>query len=219
MARLKPVSEQFKIARQGTLEETRQVLIRMAKEAHAEVMATDPRPVTFTRRVDGKLGAAEDTVKADGVILYNYPRIAVVAEFALDTLRKLSPVDSGDYVRSHLLFLNGQSVDPEALLNWNEGDEVAISNTQPYARKIEVGSMTMKVPGTDHVYQQAQQIVNSRYGNIAKVYLTFRALHGGGSDLEVWAAGTSVRSGGHRPGSKGYEQWVRRQPTLLFYGK
>jgi hypothetical protein len=218
MARIKAVSEQFRIARQGTLEDTRQIVIATAKRAHAKVMATDPVPVTFTRLVDGHPGE-EESVKPNGVILYNYPRIAIVAEYALDTLRKLSPVLSGDYVRGHILFLNGNAVDPDALLAWKEGDEVAISNIAPYTRKIEVGAMTMRVPGTDHVYQQAEQIVNAKYGNVARTRLIFRPLYGGGTALEKWAAGTSLTSGSRRPGSKGYEDWVRRQPALLIGGK
>ncbi len=45
MARLRSVSEQFTIARQGTLEETRQILIRTAKDS-GHVCILDNRILT-----------------------------------------------------------------------------------------------------------------------------------------------------------------------------
>ena len=186
MARLQSVSEQFRIAKQGTLEQTRQVVIRTAKTEHAKIMATVPVPGSFTRVVDGKQSAPEEDVKANGVILYEYRRIDVVAQFALDTLREKSPVGSvrdehpGLYRDSHILFLNGEPVEIEALAAWKPGDDVAICNFVPYARKIEAGAMTMTVPGSDHVYEQAEQIVNGRYGNLAKATFAYRGIAGGG---------------------------------------
>lgn len=182
MARLKPVSEQFRIARRGTAVEVQRFIVATAKREHAKIMTTDPRPASFTRFVDGKAGAPEEDVGPTGTILYEYPRIDAVAEFALETLRKLSPVGSvgdkhpGLYRDSHMLFLNATPVDLAGLAAWKPGDEVSIANPLPYARKIEIGKMKMRVPGTDHVYQQAVQVVNGRFGNVAKARFTYRAL-------------------------------------------
>ena len=54
--------------------------------------------------------------------------------------------------------------------------ELAISNPLPYTRKIELGSMTMRVPGTSHVYEQAVSATNRRYGNVAKALFTWQGL-------------------------------------------
>jgi len=187
MARQQSVREQIDIVKQSTLAATQALLVATAKAAHAKVMATDPRPVTFQRFVDGSEGAPEEAVKPFGVIVYEYPRLNEVALFALETLRSLSPVGSardphpGAYRDGHRLYLNGQAVDD--LSTWHSGDDVCIMNFAPYARKIEVGNMAMKVPGTDHVYQQAQQLISARQGNLAKVTFEWRGLLSGGYTL------------------------------------
>lgn len=177
MARTAGIGQQFRIATQATLEETRKQLVKVAKREHARVMETDPRPTTFQRFVDGRLGAVEESVKGNGVIHYVYPRLDIVAQFAMETLFDRSPVLSGEYRNAHQLFLNGTAV--PNLKGWKSGDEVSISNPLPYSRKIEVGAMTMRVPGTSRVYQEAAKIVQGRFGNLAGITFTFRAVVGG----------------------------------------
>lgn len=176
MARIQGTSQSFSVAAQNTLEETQKLLVRVAKREHNRVLNTSPRPVSFERFVDGKQGAPEEAVKANGTILYTYPRLEVVAQFALETLFDLSPVLSGEYRKSHTLFLNGTAV--PNLRDYKSGDEVAISNPVPYARKIEIGKMTMRVPGTERVYAQAEKIIRRQYGNIARIRFTYRGLMG-----------------------------------------
>ncbi|GAA2888105.1 ribosomal protein S10 [Aminobacter niigataensis] len=177
MARTAGIGQQFRIATQATLEETRKQLVKVAKREHARVMGTDPRPTSFQRFVDGRVGAVEEAVKADGIIHYVYPRLDIVAQFAMETLFDRSPLLSGEYRMAHQLFLNGAAV--SNLKGWSTGDEVSISNPLPYSRKIEVGSMTMRVPGTSRVYQETAKIVQGRFGNLASVVFTFRAVVGG----------------------------------------
>jgi hypothetical protein len=38
--------------------------------------------------------------------------------------------------------------------------------------------MTMRVAGSEQVYQQALRVVRGKFGSIATVKFTFRALHG-----------------------------------------
>lgn len=179
MARLQAISSQFRVARLSTAEATHRAIVSLAKREHGKVMTSDPRPGGFTRFVDGRKGAREEAVKPNGVIIYEYQRLDLVVQFAFEALFDKSPVLSGAYRTAHTLFLNGA---PAAnLAAWKAGDDVAISNYVPYARKIEAGKMKMRVPGTDHVYAQAAQVVNARYGNVAKVHFTYRGISGGGS--------------------------------------
>jgi hypothetical protein len=66
-----------------------------------------------------------------------------VVQFALATLRDLSPVGKGSdphpglYRDSHKLFKNGYPIGN--LLTWKIGDEVSISNFVDYSRILEVG--------------------------------------------------------------------------------
>lgn len=169
------VSTSFSVAMQKTLAETQKLIVRTAKTEHAKIYHGSPRPASFERFVDGRKGAVEEAVKPTGVILYTYSYLDLVAQFAMETLYRLSPVLSGTYRNSHTLFLNNLAV--SNLKGFKPGDEVTISNPVPYARKIEVGRMKMSVPG--HVYERAARIVRSRYGNIATIGFTYRGFVGG----------------------------------------
>lgn len=175
MARAQATAQQFNLAIAGTLAEVRKAHAAFARRAHATVMAAAPRPSGFVRYVDGAKGAPEDAVKPNGVIVYDYLRIPEVARVAMELLFERSPVLSGLYRKSHTLFLNGAAV--PNLAGWRPGDQVAISNPAPYARKIEVGSMKMRVPG--HVYELVAQTLKQRFGNIANIGFTYRGLAGG----------------------------------------
>lgn len=193
MARYQPVEQQFRVAINGTLAELHKTLVATAKREHARIMDTDPRPSTFKRIVDGREGAIEEAVKPAGIIVYQYPRIAEVVQYAMEVLFDRSPVDSGDYRNAHMFFIENS---PAAnLKDWRPGQQVTITNPLPYARKIEVGAMTMRVPGTDHVYKQARDIVARRWGNAAAIRFTFRALVGGFVAIQERAAARGRHTG------------------------
>lgn len=174
--KIRNVSSQFATAIRGTQDEVRKWMVATAKREHMKVMNTEPRPGYFKRIVDGVEGAPEESVSFGGYILYNYPRLTLVAEYALEVLRDLSPIDSGQYYANHTLLLNGNPV--EHLDAWEPGDDAIIINPLPYARKIEVGAMTMRISGTDYVYAQAARRVRARFGNFANVQFTFRPWSG-----------------------------------------
>ena len=176
MARVGSIQETFRIVAQKTRDATQRSLVATAKREHARIMATDPQPKDFARFVDGRAGAPEEAVRHDGVIVYRYPRLDSVAQFAMETLFNLSPVLSGEYRQGHRLFLNGKEV--SNLAAYGAGDDVAITNYLPYSRKIELGKMTMRLPGSSMVYQQARAKVLARFGNIASVDFTYRGLIG-----------------------------------------
>lgn len=151
-------------------------IAKVAKEGHARIMATDPKPSSFVRRVDGNTDAPEDAVRPDGVIIYTYARVQPIVDAAMDTLRSLSPVESGAYRKSHTLFVGGAvAFDASDAV---PGETIYIANPLPYARKIEMGRMTMTLPGSDHVYEQATQIVKRRFGNQAWIKFTFQDVSG-----------------------------------------
>lgn len=171
------LSVQFDVATKATIEATRLALVTAAKEANAKVQNTDPAPTLTIRHVDGVQGALEETVRSGGVIVYDYPRFDLVADFALETLKSLSPVSKGDYIQAHQLYLDGEPV--SNLSTWRAGAQVLITNTVPYSRKIEIGAMKMRVPGTDHVYQQASVLVRRKYGDIIGIRFTFIGVEDG----------------------------------------
>lgn len=166
----------FRAAAKATIAETQKALAALAKREHARVMQADPKPARFVRSVDGIRGAREEVVKVGGVIRYNYDRLDEVVRFAMDTLFDLSPVLSGRYRQSHTLFVGGANA--TNLADWDGISDIIISNPLPYSRKIELGLMTMRVPGTDQVYEQAEKIVRRRYGNSATVEFFYQGILG-----------------------------------------
>lgn len=173
MARVANVSELVRVLKQGDAVATKEFIVATAKREHARVMADEPAPSSFVRFVDGQLGAREEQVRPDGRIVYQYSRIEEVVEFALATLRQISPVLTGRYKDAHEVFLNGKPV--ADVKEYRAGDDLMITNLQPYARKIEVGKMVMRVAGTSKVYQQARRLIMNRYGNSASIEFTYRA--------------------------------------------
>lgn len=173
MARLQSTATFFNIAIQETAEATHQAIVDTAKREHGKILDANGRRLPFTRFVDGVKGAPEEAVKSRGVIQYDYHRLEEVVAFAMQTLFDFSPVLLDVYRRSHILLVDG--VEARNLENWQPGQEVVITNTVPYTRKIEQGRMKMRVPGTDHVYERASIAVNRRYGNVAQTKFTYRS--------------------------------------------
>lgn len=154
---------------------TQQDIVKEAKRLNAEVMQTPPRPLGFTRHVDGR-EAPEEAVKPDGVIVYDYNRLDVVTKLALEVLKELSPVGSGKdkhpglYRNSHRIVMETAS-------------EVRITNTVEYSRVIEVGkrgSVVLRIKGGGRVYDRAQRRLARMpdVGNSVKVKMAFTETNG-----------------------------------------
>lgn len=188
--------------------QTQQQVAAKAKLLHQDIMGAPPQPLGFVRHVDGKKNAPEESVKPGGVIVYDYNRLDQVAEAALDTLRQLSPADSGDYARSHMILLNGTPVD--SLKGWKSGDTITISNPLPYTRKIELGRKGYRAHG--NVYEKAERILARRFGNQASIYFAYRQAPPG--DIHSWASTSKLSHQGHASGNT-RQEWLTRQPTLV----
>jgi hypothetical protein len=140
----------------------------------------------------------------------------IVAEFALgsevvewifDQLVVHSPVKTGRYQRTHLIYADGVEVSgPEETYG---ADEVVITNVVPYARKIERGQ-SKQAP--NEVYEGVAAMGAKRYSNLAKIRFTYRAPIGGTTDLEKWAVTHAARSAGNQR-----RQYLKnvQQPAIL----
>jgi len=151
---------------------TQKDIVATAKRMHLDVMRTPPKPVSFKRHVDGR-EAPEEAVKVGGVIVYDYNRLDIVAKLALEVLRDLSPVKSGEYVAGHRIILDT----PE---------EIRIANTVEYSRVIEVGSrgsVKLKINKGGHVYERAARRLRGHpeVANSVKIQFTFTEATGGGA--------------------------------------
>lgn len=157
-------------------------LIRTARNGHQKIMAdAKGKGLAPTWEAYANTPGNKDlaSVKLPGPIVYNYRYLTDVIQFALDELRRQSPVISGDYVRSHTLYVNGSPVDviPKTL---KAGDRMFISNPVPYARKLEVGktkagrSFVIQVP--NRIYERVTALVKTKAGGAAKVRFSYVSL-------------------------------------------
>lgn len=222
---------QFQAASGRALVLAQQRLVALAKSKNAEIMARDPRPSGFVRFVDGRRGAAEEAVKAAGVIVYVYERLQVgfdqyldltrvrlddIARFALETLRSISPIGQGgdphpgQYRAAHALFLNGYPV--KNLSHWNPGDEISISNFVEYSRILEIGDGKFRVPM--NIYERAFDIIDEKYGRDAELEFTWRGIV---NDLQIPQGSHERRGFGVRvtASTRQHNKAVKRFPTIV----
>lgn len=148
-------------------------------------------------------------------IVYRFLDMQGIVDYALQVLMEKSPIgSSGDkhpglYRDSHMVFLNGHVT--KDVSGYRAGDTIDISNPVPYSRKIEAGRGKMNVPG--HVYEDAAQLVKSRYGNSVSVLFKFMPVRFG--DASSFASFSKrVKSGRRRMSDKAREDWLVRQPAL-----
>jgi hypothetical protein len=187
----------------------RRQIVDTANREHAKIMEAPPEPLDFKTHVDGQAGASFESVKPGGVIVVDYNRLDLVASVALDTLRQLSPFKEGNYVRGHVLMLNGKVVD--TLEGWKSGDRITISNTEPYTRKIESGKNGFEAH--PHVYEKAERVLQRRFGNIAGVFFEYDKAPPGA--MHDWAKTTKLTGKGRPLSSRTRAEWLLRQPTLV----
>ena len=145
-------------------------LARYARTSLADVIANKQASSIYTTFVNGKEGASEDDVVPPGPILYQFSYWQPIIAFALDFLRKRSPVAPGTrtegdfgighYRDAHRVMIGSQFVDPAAEIAADETP--VIVNPQPYARKIEVGFMRMSVERG--IYLEAAAAIRRQFG-------------------------------------------------------
>lgn len=177
----------------------------------------DKKPVTI---VDGTPNKSIEQVSPLGSI--EYVARADLNEVILETYRALldkSKVDTGTYIRSHYVFLNGTQVanDLPSLTSWlasnptfEQKDFIRFVNIQPYARKLERLGVTaqrsqqrsrkhkkgeggtFKVP--NGTYYLTARAIRSRYKRNSVIKFTFISGH----DLGISGSFRNKKSG--KPG-------------------
>ena len=167
-----------------------------------------PKHETF---VDQKRGAAVETVRPDGVIVYEFELLEVMLGEIAEMLIRHSPVRTGRYQSSHVLFADGVEVVPGQIPP--NASEYAFASMQPYARKIERG-LSSQAP--DGVYETVAVLSQRRFGNIARVRYGFRSVPEGA--IGGWARSGTARALAKRirgGNPAGHHEWLTRQPAVV----
>jgi hypothetical protein len=176
VSRLKFSAQDLQVATRGLAPDAIAAeLAKFAKEELAAVIGSGEGSPLYDRFVNGREGAPEDSVIPPGPIVYQFSWWPEIIAFALETLVKRSPERSGRFKKSWFAMVNGEPVTDFDSIPIDA--QVTITNDQPYARKIEVGHMTMSVP--PGVAEDARQIVQRVYGALIKVQKTMITLPGG----------------------------------------
>lgn len=136
-------------------------LATVAREARDELIREGSAPDSYETFVDGRRGAAEETVRPDGAIVYRFNLLGQAARLALDAAVRLSPRESGDFAAAWTVAVNGRLWTGD-LADIPTDAEVMVVNPLPYARKIETGAMPrMSVP--PGIVERVKLQVNRRF--------------------------------------------------------
>jgi hypothetical protein len=182
-------------------------VIEEGKAHNASVLGRVP---PYTVSVDGRLGAALESVKPGGVVFVEYELVFEALQWIGDMLEQHSPVKSGRYQKSHVMIADGVEVPDGAIPP--PASKITFTNIQPYARKIERGYSSQ---APDGVYQVVAKLASSKFSNVAKITFGYEnPLFGA---IHEWAASPSGIAWGKkkRKGAKGQEEWLRRQPAVI----
>jgi hypothetical protein len=159
--------------------------INEAKEINRRALGEVPPYETF---VDGRRSEAFERVRPDGVIVAEFDLISNLLGFVSEQLWIHSPVKTGRYRKSHRIFADGALVgevanNTRALAapggRWTSGmvdaREWVFVSVVSYARRLERG-WSRQAP--DGVYQAVAALARRRFGRLARVQFTYRAVTG-----------------------------------------
>lgn len=158
-------------------EDARRFLVRTARAGHARIMAEQTARGGFPpdwEAYANRPGQTDlDNVILPGPIVFRYRYLRELIAFALDELRRASPVLSGAYRDSHTLYINGiaTAAIPATL---SAGDDIMIANPVPYARRIEVGlkedGRPFVVQVEPRIYERVmKRVLQPRFRRVAKL--------------------------------------------------
>jgi hypothetical protein len=132
------------------------------------------RVPSYTVSVDGRVGAPLTSVRPNGYVIAEFELLNDVLHWIREQLESNSPVLTGQYKTSHVLFADGNEVGADDVIPLAE--EYIFTTPLPYARKIERGQSSQ---APDGVYQGVAVLASQRFGNIARIKFSYRAIHTG----------------------------------------
>lgn len=153
-------------------------LAQLAKKALGEAIASGEASPDFIRFVNGRRDVPEEAVQLPGPIVYVFSWLPEAAAFAVAFLESRYPVigpeKGGHYRDRHIVLVNGRA--------WKGGPiaadaEVIVVNTQPYARKVQVGARGFML--SRGLYEDARQALIRKFRGLIDVELRFIRLSNG----------------------------------------
>lgn len=154
---------------------------------------------TLTRIVDGRRGAAYDTVGDNGLIILQWRYLREIAAVSMARLKARAPERAGDYKRGIKLFvghsegaLSAAGIPPGATM-------LTVVATVPYSRRLEIGKDKQGGPFVvkvaPHIVQETAGFLARDYAGVARIKFTY-------ADIEGPAAASRRPSTGTRRGDR-----------------
>lgn len=177
-AKVQPISRDIELMISELLSPEAQSrhLADFARDARDDALATNlavlGRETPYESFVDNRPSDDLDAVRPNGTIAFEFELYGEVLEWIGEQLVRNSPVLTGTYANSHMLFSDGNEVTGEG--SSGPGEYTFIS-TLPYSRKLERG-LSPQAP--DGIYQSVAAIANGRFSNLAKITFTYRGVVG-----------------------------------------
>lgn len=134
----------------------------IARARRDEVIQSGQASERYDTFVDGRQGAREETTRPGGAVEYRFNSWGEIIRAALLELAMASPQDSGDFIRAWMVAVNGRPWVGEYEDIPMDAD-VIIVNPLPYARKVEVGAITLSVPA--HPVERVRQRMMRKFRN------------------------------------------------------
>lgn len=188
--------------------DTARVAIAEADEINARALGAPAPKRVF---VDGRENAAFETVQPAGSIVAEFDLLEDVLGWIGEQLVLNSPVLTGQYARSHLIFAGGRELMPTDPIP-AEFDEIVFINAQPYSRKIERG-LSDQAP--DGVYQGVAALAAARFGNLVSVKFSYRAFSDGAISAYVPVPRATGRNKKGRFTSSGRDRTAQKREQSL----
>lgn len=162
-------------------------LAEVAKRERDRLIAEGRASRSYRRFVDGREGAAEESVgpAPSGRIVYRFNHLGAVGMFALSFLKHRSPPSSGkparpsqgkhgSYREGSFIGVNGRAF-PAASFNPDlvpAGAELVIYNVNAYSRKVDVqlvGGQPLHFAVPAGLFDDAVKAIRARYGALVQV--------------------------------------------------
>lgn len=160
----------------GDPQEQAKRFARYAAEEIEEARAINRRAlgkdVPYSVQVDGRPGAALTSVRANSVVIAEWRLVEEALQWIGGELVTASPVLTGQYANSHVLFAEGVEHRPGEPIPAGASDFVFV-NFQPYARKIERGLSRQAPHG---VYEAVAAVAARRFKDVAAIKFGFETI-------------------------------------------
>jgi hypothetical protein len=159
--------------------------IEIARRGIAAFQSRQTAPVPYTLVVDGHPASSEDAVKPYGLIVYQFNRMGMVAQYALDFLISyVKRAYSGEYHKNFFVSVDGKFIEAK---DFNpkfvpQRAEIIIGNKLPFNRKFDVqqiGNLKLSYKVPPGLYDAAAAAVRRRYGKIVDAKREYNINFGG----------------------------------------